>query len=203
MGGSDIGKNLVILTAREHFIAHRLLTKIYPEQGKLKQAMFLMVNLTRYAGCVNSRVFEYAKEQAAGVYSKESLKHWKDPTFRKKTCKAISDGYKNPDAFCNTEESRENRRQAMMQFHKNNVLRPWQAPKATPTKHLWGLAQSFYEMSKFNPNVVGKPMGATRFNTRYGGGKNVRIFWRMEQMFKEGWVPIEDELWLEDFSDSM
>jgi len=35
MGGSDSKDNLVALTAREHFIAHKLLTKIYPDNSKL------------------------------------------------------------------------------------------------------------------------------------------------------------------------
>lgn len=42
MGGNDNSENLVKLTAREHFVAHRLLTKIYPEVPKLKYAVFLM-----------------------------------------------------------------------------------------------------------------------------------------------------------------
>lgn len=32
-GGSDHPDNIVVLTAREHFIAHRLLAKIYPDTG--------------------------------------------------------------------------------------------------------------------------------------------------------------------------
>lgn len=31
LGGSDDKFNLVVLTAREHFLAHYLLTKIYPD----------------------------------------------------------------------------------------------------------------------------------------------------------------------------
>lgn len=42
MGGNDDPENLVKLTAREHFIVHRLLTKIYPDNHKLKCAAFLM-----------------------------------------------------------------------------------------------------------------------------------------------------------------
>lgn len=42
MGGSDNKNNLVELTAREHFVCHLLLCEIYPDEVKLKQALFLM-----------------------------------------------------------------------------------------------------------------------------------------------------------------
>jgi hypothetical protein len=42
MGGSDENDNLVILTLREHFMAHLLLCKIYPKVKGLYLAVFLM-----------------------------------------------------------------------------------------------------------------------------------------------------------------
>jgi hypothetical protein len=44
MGGSDDEENLVILTGREHFIAHHLLVKIYPGIGALATSAFLMAS---------------------------------------------------------------------------------------------------------------------------------------------------------------
>lgn len=42
MGGGNEKSNLVLLTPREHFIAHRLLTKIYPSSKEMKFAVFMM-----------------------------------------------------------------------------------------------------------------------------------------------------------------
>lgn len=42
MGGSDDKDNLVCLTAREHFICHWLLCRIYPENRKLGHAFWFM-----------------------------------------------------------------------------------------------------------------------------------------------------------------
>lgn len=42
LGGNDNNKNLVQLTPKEHFICHRLLCEIYPNNDKLKYALFLM-----------------------------------------------------------------------------------------------------------------------------------------------------------------
>lgn len=42
MGGSNNKNNIAILTAKEHFICHKLLCKIYPLNDKLKYAYWLM-----------------------------------------------------------------------------------------------------------------------------------------------------------------
>lgn len=42
LGGSDDTENLVELTAREHFLCHKLLTAIYPNNNKIIQALWLM-----------------------------------------------------------------------------------------------------------------------------------------------------------------
>jgi hypothetical protein len=42
LGGSNDKENLVELTAREHFLCHRLLCEIYPNNDKLWYALFLM-----------------------------------------------------------------------------------------------------------------------------------------------------------------
>lgn len=44
MGGSNEKGNLVSLTAKEHFIAHLLLTKIYPHHDKILLAFNIMLN---------------------------------------------------------------------------------------------------------------------------------------------------------------
>jgi len=55
--------NLVLLTAKEHFIAHLLLCEIYPINEKLKRALWALVNATkdnRYR--VSARVYERTKQ---------------------------------------------------------------------------------------------------------------------------------------------
>lgn len=42
LGGTDDFDNLVVLTAEEHFVAHQLLTKIYPNNEKLIYAVSMM-----------------------------------------------------------------------------------------------------------------------------------------------------------------
>ena len=45
MGGTNDCHNLVRLTAREHFIVHKLLVEIYPNEPSLQRAAFMMSNM--------------------------------------------------------------------------------------------------------------------------------------------------------------
>lgn len=58
MGGGDVESNIATLSARKHLIAHKLLCKIYPENAKLKIALFFMLSCNRYGRARNSK--EYA-----------------------------------------------------------------------------------------------------------------------------------------------
>jgi len=65
LGGSDSGTNLVHLTAREHFICHWLLTKIYTEG----EEHWKMINAFRMMRAENPRQKRYATKITARVYS--------------------------------------------------------------------------------------------------------------------------------------
>lgn len=60
LGGGDSKENLVELTAREHFIAHQLLHKIYPEHKGLIFAVFSMNNFGKVE---YSRNYEWIKKR--------------------------------------------------------------------------------------------------------------------------------------------
>ena len=56
MNGSNDDTNLCNLTPREHFIAHQLLTKMYPDNNDLAYAVLMMT--TGHDGRGNNRLFE-------------------------------------------------------------------------------------------------------------------------------------------------
>lgn len=60
LGGVDDKSNLILLTAREHFIAHRLLAKIHKDSLDLKIAVLLMATAPKDGNnvVVNSRLYE-------------------------------------------------------------------------------------------------------------------------------------------------
>ena len=66
IGGDDFPNNIVELTAREHFLCHRLLCEIYPNNDKLWYALWLMIvgknrqkSLSPYV--ISSRTYEKVK----------------------------------------------------------------------------------------------------------------------------------------------
>ncbi len=48
LGGSNKKENLVALTSREHFVAHQLLVKIYPETKALVMTLMLMTGANKF-----------------------------------------------------------------------------------------------------------------------------------------------------------
>lgn len=69
MGGTDEESNLIMLSCREHFIAHLLLWKIYPEVQGLLYAAFMM----SYRGQVKtSRIYEKMRLSVSNLVYKRN-----------------------------------------------------------------------------------------------------------------------------------
>lgn len=65
LGGTDAQENLVSLTAREHFLAHYILTKMYPTNVKIVYAFHMMsvnAHAKGHQRTCNSRAYHKAKE---------------------------------------------------------------------------------------------------------------------------------------------
>jgi hypothetical protein len=88
IGGLDIKENIVELTAREHFLCHILLCEIYPQEHKLKQALFLMARNKKYPNIINSKLYEELKISHLDTLSKthknkQLSQHTKDKISQK------------------------------------------------------------------------------------------------------------------------
>jgi hypothetical protein len=74
LGGSDCKDNLVILTAREHFLCHRLLTKMTTgkEKSKMVFAMWAFTRSSRNQSrqIINSHIYSHIREEWAKEISK-------------------------------------------------------------------------------------------------------------------------------------
>jgi len=91
MGGVNTADNLVELTAREHFIIHKLLVEIYPTESKLVYAYWMMsrnVSNSKYKReyRVSSRDYEYARK----LFSEVSSNHQKGKRLTNEHKKALS-----------------------------------------------------------------------------------------------------------------
>jgi hypothetical protein len=84
MGGTDDIINLVILTAEEHYLAHQLLVKIYPDNGKLLFATHMMTR-TNGKHIRNNKEYSWLRKRRSNYLSKISTgvtrgKYAKDTT---------------------------------------------------------------------------------------------------------------------------
>lgn len=72
MGGSDLTENLVKLTARQHYLAHWLLYKMY-KTSKLVHAWHNMsvIGKGQESRKVNSHLFEYCRKERQKILSEE------------------------------------------------------------------------------------------------------------------------------------
>jgi hypothetical protein len=73
LNGTNDKNNLVLLTAREHFVAHQLLVKIYPEEYKLVFALKMMCINNNRNHIRNNREYEWIRKLIAKA-SSESQK---------------------------------------------------------------------------------------------------------------------------------
>lgn len=69
MGGTDQKDNIVRLTAREHFIAHALLVKMYPSNRRITNAFLMMKWNKTKNRYINSRLFEQLKKYWVETHS--------------------------------------------------------------------------------------------------------------------------------------
>ena len=95
IGGGDDNENLVLLTAKEHFLCHKLLTEIYPSEGKLKHALFFMSYKTiknrRYI--ISQREYERIRIQYIETKDWASM----SDNTKKKISLKLKDLYKNKE----------------------------------------------------------------------------------------------------------
>ena len=97
LGGNDEEENIVALTAREHFLAHYLLMKIYPDNYKLGLAFatFCMNknNTSKAVIYFNSRLYEICKKNIDFGATSRGIKRQKE--FGEKVSKGIREYFKN------------------------------------------------------------------------------------------------------------
>lgn len=108
MGGKDTKENLVVLTAREHYIAHLLLTKCTFGKAKQKMSFALWNMVNRDNGIrTSSRMYAIIRENHSKFLS-EFLSGENNPMFGKEHSKeTISKISKGGKGLKRTEETRQ------------------------------------------------------------------------------------------------
>ena len=140
MGGDNSSSNLVSLSAEEHYIAHLLLTKIYPKNKSLWYAANMMANR-------NNKQYAWIKKRHAKIVSedKTGFKHTLDA--KEKMSNAIKDRWAgNKEGFI--EEQR--RRATNPKKNKENYFQP------KSTMHRDNISKAALQRPRFACNHCGK-----------------------------------------------
>jgi hypothetical protein len=139
--------NIILLTAREHFVCHWLLHLIYPDNTKLSMSLWIMCNLKndeqkRYTP--SSRIIEYAKLKM--VESKKGkVGYWKGKHLSDETKLKISKTKMGVPIH-----SEENKRKAGLRSKGNkNMLNKKHSDE---TKKL--ISETNKNRYKLNPNLI-------------------------------------------------
>lgn len=127
LGGSNEPSNLVMVTGREHFIAHMLMWKAFPEDVSIMRAAFMMSSRWQAdrigkGSAINSKTYEKLREEYATAVS-EQVSGENNPFYGK----------------THTEETRQR-------------LRDWHAENPDHGKHMLGKKHS--EESKAKMSVA-------------------------------------------------
>ncbi len=171
MNGSDDCSNLAVLTAREHFICHKLLTKIYPNNSKIHYAFFGMCSLKGKGQerdfKITSHVFEFLRENLPKPTDETKKKIsniikelWKDDDYRKKTIKARSE--------CWTDEARNKHGEKLKETFNDPKIREKmrQAKLKNPVRYWKDKKRPQETLDKMSENRKGKCIGETNTNAK-------------------------------------
>ena len=160
MGGSNDKENLVMFTGREHFIAHMLLWKAFPEEVSLMRAAFLMSSrwstssINGEGSNINSKTYETLREEYASAV-KEQVSGESNPFFGKSHTEDSINKMKawhaaNPEHGRNNMLGRKHSPEAIAKMSEYQSNRP---PMTDETKKKIG---DFHRGKPKNPDAIEK-----------------------------------------------
>lgn len=230
LGGGNSKDNLVLFTAREHFIAHWLLWKTHPESTALMRAFWLMshtrdtVRSSKIYAKLKQEYSKSAKVKMTEMRSNTDLSkdkssmfknlvgmsnnqltviefsHWEADSSKKQSvsfwkllCVCGNTVVKRGTSFTNGKV-----KSCGCQPNPSRSMLPWlkYSPDALAHKHKWTSADIYYDAWV----LCGKPT-KSRFLTSYNKLNLTNLpghyFNSLVDKFKDGWIPAEDQQWLE------
>jgi hypothetical protein len=183
MNGTNDLDNIVYLLPEEHYVAHQLLVKIYPEIPELAFAANMMCTNrpnNKLYGWIRRRISVNMKNNNpnAGGHSRKEY-------IRKNGPVKVDRSYITIEYKTKCSESKKGSKNPM--YNK----KPWEHPKATDqTKQMWANAEKYYHWWLQSGLEHGQNAMAKAFNEKYRGTHQ-----NMIKYFKNGWVPTNDKEW--------
>ena len=190
MGGTDDLRNLVDLTAEEHYVCHQLLVRIYPNEiGLVRAAMFMTAS---GAG---------PKRQGNKMYGwlrrkfSEYMKGPNNPSTVNGTWNKGITGYKNKVNF--SDKTIELMSERMKNNNPCSGIKPWNHPRATDyTKSVWKQADQIYTIWLENSKPSYCKLYTLVNNVCYTNeSKVISPYMNLVKYFRNGWIPTNDNEW--------
>lgn len=149
MGGTDSKENLVDLTPEEHFVAHQLLVKLFPNNQKLIYAAAMMTR-GHNGRRANNKLFGWIRKQFAITHSKAMKGKKKGP----KTQEHIENHRKS--LLASEKKFGWTKGVARGPMNEEGKLKRSQALKGRPQpkNEQWRKSQSLIQSGKVYPKVV-------------------------------------------------
>ncbi|WJZ48352.1 putative endonuclease [Synechococcus phage DSL-LC02] len=181
LGGSDEQSNLVFLTPEEHFIAHKLLTKIHPNNLKILYA-FNFMSSPISGRKIDNKKFGFVRKQIS-----EMMKGEMNPIKR---FPEKNHFLKNHYPRIVSEFERKNLSKRMKENNPMKGKLPWEHSRSTAeTIEIWKNANNYYEYwknQKCSYQILAKQFGYEKFKSSHIN---------MIKMFRRGWIPEKDQKW--------
>jgi hypothetical protein len=140
MGGGNEKENLTTLTAREHFIAHWLLARIYPEHQGIGFSFWMMCNV-KYIGKRDYIISSRAYEEARSIFRENLNKIWETPEIWNKQSERQKKIWQNPEYRENQRALWEDTeyRERMSKINSEAAKKKWEDPGYREKQEkLWG-----------------------------------------------------------------
>lgn len=179
MGGFNDKTNITILTAKEHFICHKILCEIYPENDKLGYAFWAMCNQkVNRDYIVSSRDYEYAKSLC--------LEMWRKPKS-KITIDKINDTKKRNKILRQLKGEKINRKQDAELNHNYN--KKWVTNILTNTsKMIIGNIPEGYKLGRVKIGSLGKSNSIGR-KWYHNPETSEEKYFSTDDFIPNGWIP--------------
>lgn len=188
LGGTDDEINLIKLTPEEHFLAHKLLTKIYPNNLKLLYA-FNFMSAPVSGRKINNKKFGFVRKEISKLMSGDlnPIKRFPEKNHMRGKFGKTHPAY----GRIVSDYEREKNSKRMKISNPCKGVSPWNHPRCNDyNKKIWLDACHYYmEWQKTNESYYS-------LSKKFGYSKYTASHINMVKRFKNGWIPNQDLDWI-------
>ena len=202
LGGSDGLHNKVLLTPREHYIAHLLLIKMYPDSLEMIRAVRFMGDRGKIK---NSRLFANIRQAYTEMSSGKGNPFY-GKTHSESNRKIMGDARRGkrmpPESIERTRLANLGSKRSEQAIQNMSIAaknkKPWQISAVVINPRslsLWAMSDSLYDLW-IESGRLGIRRYTKVYNFIYSDEFESSILSTIRQKFVDGWIPQQDPEWV-------